>query len=220
MVRPEWQILVASVWARTGLLQPLLDHLSRQAAEYQGRVEVLVDRDNGEASVGVKRTRLLEAASARYVCFVDDDDWVSDDYTVRVMYALEHRPDAVGFNLAYTVDGVAQKPAMHSRRNQFWHEDQDRYYRSINHLNPVRRVIAATVGLPFQDGFGEDHAYADRLAPHLASEVFLAGDPVYEYRYSHSGSLFASGLRSVAADPGLEVPAYVHLLSDHSAYAH
>lgn len=212
----DFQILIASVWARTGYLEALLNHLSRQADPYRGRVSILVDRDNGQATVGVKRTRLLETADAQYVAFVDDDDWVSDDYVTRVMLALSEEPDAVGFLLAYSEDGQMVKPAIHSRHVSHWHEDDCWYYRSINHLNPVRRVIAATVGLPFQDGFGEDHAYADRLAPHLESEVFLAGAPVYEYRWSRAGSLFACGNRTVSVDPGLKIPANVRLLSDHS----
>lgn len=216
MPTPDWQILIASVWARTGLLLPLLEHLSAQTAEHQGRVEVLVDRDNGDKPVGVKRTRLLEHATADYVSFVDDDDWVSDDYVHRVTLALTDHPDAVGFRLAYTRDGVPQKPAVHSALFTQWAETPDCYQRTINHLNPVRRQLAL-LGAPFQDGFGEDHAYATRIAPRLRTEVFLDGEPVYEYRYSRAGSLFACGNRTVTVDPGLEVPAHVHLLSHHEA---
>lgn len=216
MSSPDWQILVCSVWARTGYLEPLLCHLSTQAAPYGGRVEVVVDRDNGQATVGAKRTRLLEQATGRYISYVDDDDWVSDDYVARVMLALTEKPDAVGFNLSYEHHGRADKIAIHSRRHTDWSEDTLAYYRTINHLNPVKRQCALWT-LPFKDGFGEDMEYARRLAPYIRSEVFLDGEPVYRYRYSPATSLFASGSRYVRFDPPLEVPAYVHLLSDHGA---
>src|SRR5579859_8076415 len=145
----DWQILIASVWARTSYLEALLNHLSRQTVAHPGRVSVLVDRDNGETPVGRKRSRLLQASTANYISYVDDDDWVADDYITRIMLALTEQPDAVGFLLAYSKDGQVQKAAIHSRHISHWHEDDGWYYRTINHLNPVRRDLAVRC-LPFQ----------------------------------------------------------------------
>lgn len=243
-----WEILIASVWARTTSLQALLDHLVPQLEPHAGAVSILLDRDDCEAPVGLKRTRLVEAATADYVCFVDDDDWVANDYVERIVLALhtcprhggpgveshgwygikyecspcllEGRgpngaavgPDAVGFRLAYSHDGARRKDAIHSGRFGHWHEDEHAYYRTINHLNPVRRQLALRC-LPFLPGFGEDSDYAGRLAPHLRSEVFLDGEPLYHYRFSPAGSLFTSGARRVGADPGLRLAEGVRVMS-------
>ncbi|MDE2022124.1 MAG: hypothetical protein KGI71_04440, partial [Patescibacteria group bacterium] len=131
--------------------------------------------------------------------------------------ALDESPDVVGFRLAYTVDGVLDRlPAIHSLRYASWRVTDQAYERTPNHLNPVRRQYARLT-LPFQDGFGEDRAYSERLLPHLRREVFLDGDPAYLYRYSPATSLFAAGRRAVIGDePALAVPAHVRLLHDDS----
>lgn len=208
---PLWQILIASVWSRTDQLALLLGDLSRQAvavASVGAPISVLVDRDDCDRPVGEKRTRLVEAATAEYVCFVDDDDEVSAFYVMSILEALAQRPDAVGFTLAYSRDGVTQKPAVHSRRVERWREDEHAFWRTINHLNPVRRELALRC-MPFEPGFGEDQAYAYRLAPLLTDEVFLDGPPVYHYRYSTSGSLFGGGPKRLGWEPLL--PPFPHV---------
>lgn len=208
-----WQILIASVYARTGELTQLLDGLSRQASAYRGEVGVLVDRDDGDAPVGVKRTRLLEVATAEYVCFVDDDDQVRDDYVAQIMYALAGRPDYVGFRVAYTVDGVRQKDAVH-KFGQPWAETDDGYLRGVSHLNPIRRV-AALAGLPFLDGFGEDHDWAGKVeASGLVKNGAYIDEALYHYRYSTAGSLFSGAAPLPAGhDPGLRSFPFVEVLA-------
>lgn len=218
---PLFNILIASVYSRTGQLHELLDHLTAQTFPYQGAVRVLVDRDDCVAPVGVKRTRLVEAANATYVSFVDDDDWVSDDYVARIMGALAERPDAVGFTLAYSHNGVSGKNAYHSSRYSGWDEDEFGFYRTINHLNPVRRELALQC-LPFLDGFGEDVEYAGKLAPLIRSEVFLDEPVVYDYRWSSTGSLFVcpgDPARRLGHEPPLRSFPFVTVLEREESVA-
>lgn len=207
---PTLDILIASVYARHHLLVRLLDHLAPQLAPYMGNARVLLCRDDGQAAVGSKRNALMLAATADYVCYCDDDDWVHDNYVQRIFEALIPRPDYVGWKLKYTVDGNEQKPAIHSLMNAEWAETDTCYLRNLSHLNPLRRDLAL-LGLPFQPGFGEDKAWADRVmaSGRVKTEVFIEGAPVYEYRYSTAGSLFAGGPRHVGTEPTL--PAYTHV---------
>lgn len=207
---PTLDLLIPSVYARHHLLVRLLDHLAPQLAPFVGSARVLLLRDDGEAAVGSKRNRLMLAATAEYVCFIDDDDWVHDDYVGRVMEALVSRPDHVGWKLAYFVDGNEQKPAIHSITNAEWAETDTCYLRSLSHLNPIRRDLAL-LGLPFQPGFGEDKAWADRVMAtgRVRSEVYIDGAAMYEYRYSTTGSLFAGGARHVGSEPVL--PSCLHV---------
>lgn len=215
---PLFNILIASVYSRTDQLRGLLDHLTAQTFPYNGAVQVLIDRDDCVDPVGVKRTRLVQAATAKYVAFVDDDDWVSDDYVARILDALKEKPDAVGFTLAYSHNEIAGKNAYHSSRYSGWDEDEFGFYRTINHLNPVRRVLALQC-LPFLDGFGEDVEYAGRIAPLIASEVFLAEPALYEYRYSSSGSLFFGGARSLGYESRLRSFPFVTVLEREESVA-
>lgn len=204
---PLWTILIASVYARTSQLEELLDTLAPQLEPYAGDVTVLIDRDDCDKPIGVKRTGLVEASQSEYVCFIDDDDTVAVAYVAAIMLALRPRPDYVGFRVRYTADGVSQKQTIHSLRYKTWRET-DVYERDISHLNPIRRSIALA-GLPFIDGFGEDGNWAAKVRASglLQGESFI-DEALYEYRHSSTGSLFGgNGVRQLGYDPGL--PAYL-----------
>lgn len=214
---PTLDVLIPSVFSRHDLLVRLLDHLRPQLAPFMGNARVLVLRDDARAAIGSKRNQLMLAATADYVAYLDDDDWVHDDYVGRIMEALVRRPDTVGWKLAYTVDGNPQKPAVHSLTNDGWGETDDLYLRTLSHLNPLRRELAL-LGLPFQPGFGEDKAWADRVMATglVKTEVFIEGAAMYEYRYSSQTSLFAGGPKHTnePAPPLPDYP-YVRLLGEN-----
>jgi glycosyltransferase involved in cell wall biosynthesis len=212
VTEPLWTILIASVYARHAQLVELLQTLAQQVAPYHGEVTVLVERDDCELGIGDKRSRLVRMAESDYVCFVDDDDTVAPSYAARIMDALHCRPDYVGFKVDVTLDGFPSKQASHSLRHTKWSEDDAGYYRGISHLNPIRRR-AAIAGLPFLNGFGEDHDWAAKVAQSglVTTEVFV-NEPLYEYRHSRAGSLFTGGLRRVGSAPALpELPHVEHL---------
>ena len=206
---PTLDILICSVWARHDQLVALLDHLAPQLEPFGGRARVLLNVDDARAAVGAKRNQLMLAATARHTCFLDDDDRVSDTYIDRIMEALVDDPDYCGFRVKLTVDGYEQKPVIHSLTYPEWSEDEHGYYRGVSHLNPIRRTAALT-GLPFQPGFGEDKAWADRVAASglVKREVFIP-EALYHYQYSTSGSLFAGGPRHLGSVP--ELPEYAHV---------
>jgi len=212
---PTLDILIASVWARHDQLVALLDHLAPQLGPFYGRARVLLARDDGVAAIGSKRNQLMLAATARHVAYVDDDDWVHDDYVGRIMEALVDDPDTVGFRIRYLVNGVEQKPAIHSITNDGWSETDSAYLRDLSHLNPLRKRYAV-MGLPFQPGFGEDRAWAERVKATglVQSEVFIPAE-LYSYRYSTTDSLFAGGPRHVGQVPPL--PEYEHVRNVRAA---
>jgi glycosyltransferase involved in cell wall biosynthesis len=197
---PSFEILIASVYRRHDQLVGLLDSLRPQLAPFMGQARVIVTRDDCQAPVGAKRNQLLLAATAEWTCFVDDDDQVADNYVQRIFEALIPRPDYVGFNVSYTIDGVLQKPVVHSLTHERWWEDEHGYYRGISHLNPIRRT-AALAGLPFLPGFGEDADWAARVSASglVRSETYIEGAPMYFYDYRSEGSLFRHGPRQTGS---------------------
>ena len=74
-------ILVCTTTERKHFLDRLLDTLNKQITD---RIEVIVESDDGIMKIGKKRNMLLDKASGDYVCFVDDDDLVSDDYCEKI----------------------------------------------------------------------------------------------------------------------------------------
>lgn len=126
-------------------------------------------RDDGDETIGMKRQRLLQSADTPYVAFVDDDDLVSPDYVSRIVGAIrEHDPDVIGFRLAQYDDGDLAAKTVHSVAAKTWHTEWTPgqlplHYRTPNHLNPVRREMALSIGYDDTRNFGEDSDYSNRL---------------------------------------------------------
>lgn len=174
---PLLSILICSLNARKVMLDSIVSKLSGQC---KGKVEIVVDSDNGEKVVGKKRNDLIAAARGEYVVFVDDDDDVSDDYVQKILAALRTRPDCVGMEGIITV-GDASSLFKHSIEYCGWYTGIDGYYRTPNHLNPIRRSIAVAVGFPSSVQFGEDQRYSEAIVKHLKTEKYIEG-PIYFYK--------------------------------------
>jgi len=71
---------------RRGTLNRLLNLLNQQMTiEFKKKVEILINIDDGSKQVGTKRNEILDSASGKYVCFIDDDDMV-DDAMYKTLY--------------------------------------------------------------------------------------------------------------------------------------
>lgn len=185
--KADLSILICSITERAGMLAALRAQLERQIRKVAPRpIEVLVIADDGDLSIGAKRQLLLDTANGEYVAFVDDDDRVSDDYIKSILAAMESKPDVVGMKGMYYENGEARKPFIHSMGVMTWYETEAAYWRCPNHLNPVKRTIARSVG--FKDrNHGEDKEYSERLRARLTTEVMV--EPIiYHYLHSSVGS--------------------------------
>ena len=114
-------------------------------------VEVLISKDNKEVSIGEKRNKLIKEATGEYIAFIDDDDWVSEDYINKILRATDHKPDVVGFNSIITFDGQTPRRVELTLNHNTWSHKMGKinnedhpivYYRCPNHLSPVKKKIA------------------------------------------------------------------------------
>lgn len=172
-------ILIPHLPARKLLLDKLLFELRSQISAGRYEVEILVDPNEG--TVGAKRQRLLLESSGEYVCFVDDDDEVSNDYITCIVPHLG-AVDAIGLQGEITTDGRNMKIFSISKDHKY-EEKKSIYYRFNNHLSPTRREIALKIG--YKDmGHGEDYDYASRLHESgLIKTEYYIYKPIYFYRY-------------------------------------
>jgi len=176
-------ILICSLKARSLQLNKLLLHLNKQQ---KGRehIEVITSVDDGEMKIGAKRNKLLGLAGGEYIAFIDDDDWVADNYIDLILEAIETEPDCVGINLTYTLNGKNPETAIHSLKYKEWVTrkvgTKNFYERTPNHLNPVKKEIALRAKFPEED-HGEDHVYSNELRHILQNEVMIEA-PIYFYR--------------------------------------
>jgi glycosyltransferase involved in cell wall biosynthesis len=171
---PALSILIPTLPQRRDMLNTLVAELTRQSDD----IEIITD--NGIGTVGAKRQRLLDKSTGAYICYIDDDDWITPDYLREILNALQSGPDAVGFRGWITTDGKKPKDFSISMLHEYT-ERHNMYFRFHNHLSPVRREIALSVG--FKDmSYGEDHDYAVRMRALIKTEVYI-DKKLYHYRY-------------------------------------
>jgi hypothetical protein len=179
-----WDILVCSVPRRAGMLKALLANIQTQItqSQYPHNVHVIVEVDDGTMTIGAKRNRLMAKASGEYVCYVDDDDKVSGNYVSAIAGVLWGcKVDCVGMRGEVEWPAGLWRTFEHSLKHDNYYERQDRFLRPPNHLNPIRRRIAARFPFPEAD-IGEDTDYAMKMlrARVLKTERFI-DRPLYFY---------------------------------------
>jgi glycosyltransferase involved in cell wall biosynthesis len=173
------QILIPTMPGREKMLAELLSVLKPQLKKGVGYLT-----DDGPGTIGAKRQRMIEAAAADYIAFVDDDDMVAPDYVARILPCLKSEPDCVGITMRVTMDGRDWHPSpifRHSyrfRENFQWH-GQDR---TPHHLCPLKRAVALKSRFP-DLMWGEDYRYAVGLLEHIKSEEWSGDEPIYFYNY-------------------------------------
>ena len=150
-----------------------------------GIVEVLTDEAPKGKSIGEKRNQLLEKASGEYVCFIDDDDKISNDYIRLVLKALQSKPDCLSLKGVITFDGGNPKIFEHSIKYKEYKSTENAitYERYPNHLNVIKKIIAKQFKF-LEINFGEDTDWATQIHKSglLKKEVHI-DEILYYYKY-------------------------------------
>jgi len=182
MTRPILSILILSIETRAKYLARLESILRPQQCD---EIEILVNLDDGDRTIGAKRNELLDVAQGDYFAFIDDDDTVSDDYGQSILVAARCKPDAIGFDVRCMVDGQFDRDALISVRHGEWQtttrDGKRTHLRTPNHLSPVRREIALRHRFPDINS-GEDAEYSRRIFPDIRSENRI-GKTLYTYEF-------------------------------------
>jgi glycosyltransferase involved in cell wall biosynthesis len=171
-------ILICSLKSRKKLLDELLYVLEKQIDDTTP-VELILNVDNGEKTIGEKRNELIQKANGEYSCFVDDDDMVSDDYIYRILTAIQtHQPDCCGIE-GYIYETKKPKLFIHSIKYNEWYHSNNTYYRYPNHLNPIKTDLIKNIG--FENiSHGEDKIFSDKIKNILKTEFYIKG-VIYHY---------------------------------------
>jgi glycosyltransferase involved in cell wall biosynthesis len=181
---PDLSVLVCSVDTRyrTFALR-MQDQLweQRNALPDPRRVEVIILTDARQMSIGRKRNLLVQAATGRYVQFIDDDDRIAEGALAAVLAATGSDADVIVFPAMVSLGGGPQRMCVYSMKFERDENTQQMYKRIPNHICAVKRELAVQV--PFADiCMGEDADYAQRLKPLLTSE-YVIQRPLYHYDF-------------------------------------
>jgi len=177
-------ILICTMPHRAEMFCALYNKLKYQilCSEQPMQVQLLWD-DDAKLTTGEKRNNLLNQASGDFIVFVDDDDDVDDNYVDEILKVIIENPniDCIGINGMITFDGNRSKPWSISIQHGHWHETDEMYLRTPNHISPVRRSIALQAKFP-DITYGEDMEYSKRILPMCKLEACI-DKPLYHYKY-------------------------------------
>jgi hypothetical protein len=134
-------------------------------------------------SIGAKRQHMMMEVKTPYLCFIDDDDRIADNYIELVMAGIATDPDCCSLNGIITTDGKDPKVFKHSIDYKEMYEQGGVYYRPPNHLNVVRSSIAKQMVFPDWNR-SEDSNYCFQLRDSGLLKVEYKIEPtLYYYDY-------------------------------------
>lgn len=185
-------ICIPTIIGREVPFQKLYDKLNDQLQNegIWNEVEIVSECDDRTMSIGSKRQLMLTRTYGDFVCYLDDDDDVPDDYCISIWSAIKNNPgiDSIGFLQICTFDGGNLKYASLSNQWEDWAENVGGwpYVRTPFFPNPMRREIAMEIG--YKDmRFGEDHDFARRLKQSgLIKNEHYIHKVMYFYQYVYA----------------------------------
>jgi hypothetical protein len=153
----DWSVLIPTIPGRESKLQALLADIRERVSRIAPtlRLEICVDFDNRESSIGAKRQRLLHRAAGKYLSFIDDDDNITDAYVEDVVSMI-----GGNFHTMRLLGEMDGRRFMHSTSVKITDRmatsgDNPFFQRPPNHLNPMLSDIAKLI--PFKNAtYGED----------------------------------------------------------------
>lgn len=187
MNNPRLSVLVPAIVERVGdKLTVLLDHLQGQAA---GRpVEILSFVDNCKRTIGEKRDALVQLSRGDYVIFVDDDDWVANNYVHALLELADVNADVICVTSRCFIDddpSFLVRFDLHHKDNEQAHKvdgvPQD-LTRPPWHVCAWRGEIARRHHFPATN-YGEDWAWAKKCNADAETQARI-GQDIHVYRFN------------------------------------
>jgi len=185
-------ILIPSLDLRALYLNKMLSSLEDQiVSDLDGKIEVITFVDNFENTIGYKRNKLLEAATGKFTCFVDDDDVLHPEYCSTIVGAIEAYPEVqhIGFKVRVFINGGERRPAYHSLQYIGWYQNRNGYFRQTTTLNPMLSSISKSVKFKEINMREDEQWVKDIIATGKLQKEYFIDDFMYLYYFHESTSL-------------------------------
>ncbi len=149
-------------------------------------VELFIDKDNKDVSIGAKRDRMYKRSKGLFSVQIDDDDMVPTDYVKTIFEATKNKVDCIGYKERCIFDGMHRKVSDISFKYAEWKQ----FHIPINGIHhqrtpffktPILTYLCQMVGVKDMR-FGEDHDFANRILPFLKTEHYIDRE-MYIYQY-------------------------------------
>lgn len=190
-------ILICSLEEREGtFLERLISVLNPQVEKKE--VEIIILSDNGEIPIGTKRNKALRSAKGEYVCFVDDDDLVSENYVDSILRKIPEGRDVIVFDALISFNGSGHKIVKYGKEFDYCEKDEA-YYRHPNHLMVHKRSNIKEFFLDIRTG--EDDEWAKRRLSSIKTESRI-NEILYFYDYrTDTKKYFSENLSPIQITP-------------------
>lgn len=175
---PVLSILICSLEERKEkFLERILNILNPQIKDKD--VEIVILTDKSEIPIGTKRNMAMDMSAGKYICFVDDDDIVTEDYVDLILEKIKENSDVIAITGIMTTNG--DNPKLFKNGIEYEHGEIDNiYYRRPNHLSVHRKE---NIGQRFLDvRTGEDDEWAARRLSEIKSQSKIE-KVIYHYDY-------------------------------------
>lgn len=162
-------------------LKKLISELHRQISKNYAEeiVEIIVDTDNMNKSVGKKRNDLIEKSKGEFICFIDDDDFVSENYLSTILYHLNSGIDILLIGIKHIKNDVNQIKILPSLYIDNLNTGEAVFKTNHFHLCPHKKSIARNVLFECVN-FAEDMLYSQKMVKHI-NNSYLISEPIYIY---------------------------------------
>lgn len=181
-------ILIPVIHEHKEKAQELVSKIKEQQFLYEGKINVEINQlfNGGEGTIGFYRNQLLNTAKGEYVCFIDADDEVSENYIPLILEGLQHNPTHLSLKGIITTRGENPETFEHSTKYKAWRTNNEgpiKYERNPNHLNVIRADITKQFKFP-EITFGEDHSWSKLINNSgLLTDEYYIDEILYYYKY-------------------------------------
>jgi glycosyltransferase involved in cell wall biosynthesis len=185
-------ILIPSIPKRADKLSKLFYNLLNQIDQLKqhetlGKVELIVDDSisflEGGLSIGKKRQALVNEATGKYLCFLDDDESIAPNYVETLIRLCNCDLDVCTFRSIIKLEsawGMVDMRLVYKTNDQFSPEYILR--RPPWHICPVRSEFAKLY--EFEDiNNAEDYAWFEKVLTHCTTEAHT--DRIL-FQYNHN----------------------------------
>jgi glycosyltransferase involved in cell wall biosynthesis len=175
-------ILIPTIPGREQFMDRIMRQVTNQLA-FWPEAEICWSIGSPCVSIGMRRNELMARAKGDYICFIDDDDRIADNYLELVMAGIATNPDCCSLNGIITTNGVDPKVFKHSIQYGSMYEQDGIYYRPPNHINTVRSSIAKQMVFPdWQRSEDSNYCFQLRDSGLLKTEHVIE-ETLYYYDY-------------------------------------
>jgi glycosyltransferase involved in cell wall biosynthesis len=162
-------------------LKKLVSELHRQISKNYAEeiVEILIDADNMTKSVGQKRNDLISKAKGHFVCFIDDDDFITENYLSTILNHLNIGIDILLIGISHIENGINKIKILPSLFIDNLTTNEVVLKTNHFHLCPHKKSIAELVSFDCVN-FAEDMIYSQKMVKHISNHAVIS-DPIYIY---------------------------------------